>query len=116
MRENVVISENDFKKLSLNFRRVASRFLNCNFQDYLDCLKRFLLFIEDSQTINEFIQKNNTTNYDIEKIIEEREFQEKFKLPIRESEESSFIYQMVKCISNNELDIFNIAYGYSGSN
>ncbi len=116
MSENVISVEKEFKKLSLNFRRVASRFLNCNFQEYQDCLKRFLLFIEESPTINQFIQENNTTQFNVQKIIGEKEFNEKFKLPIRESEEIAFIYQMLNFISENELDIMNIAYGYGGSN
>lgn len=116
MSENVSSIEKEFQKLSLNFRRVASRFLNCNFQEYQECLKRFLLFIEESPTINQFIQENNTIQFNIQKIIGEKEFHGKFKLPIRESEEIAFIYQMLDYISENELDIMNIAYGYGGSN
>ncbi|MGI2851614.1 hypothetical protein ACRS6Y_15265 [Bacillus cytotoxicus] len=116
MSESVINMEKEFKKLSLNFRRVASRFLNCNFQEYEDCLKRFLLFIEESPTINGFIQENNTTKFNIQQIIKEKEFNEKFKLPVRESEEIAFIYQMLNFISENELDIMNIAFGYGGSN
>ncbi|MCJ7843566.1 hypothetical protein MUB24_22355 [Lederbergia sp. NSJ-179] len=116
MRGDVASMEKEFKKLSLNFRRVASRFLNCNFQEYQECLKRFLFFIDDSPVIKEFIQENNTTQFDIKKIIQEKEFHAKFKLPVREQEEIAFIYQMLNYISENELDIMNIAYGYGGSN
>ncbi|WP_233880306.1 hypothetical protein [Virgibacillus halodenitrificans] len=116
MSENGTSIEKEFQKLSLNFRRVASRFLNCSFQEYQECLKRFLLFIEESPTINHFIQENNTVQFNIQKIIEEKEFHGKFKLPIRESEEIAFIYQMLNYISDNDLDIMGITFGYSGSN
>lgn len=110
------MTENEFQKLSLNFRRVASRFLNANFQDYQDSLKRFLIFIEDSPTISEFIQDNNTKTFDIEQVISARGYHDKFKLPIRESEEIAFVYQMLNYISDNNLDITGIAFGYSSSN
>ncbi|EFV71665.1 hypothetical protein HMPREF1012_02304 [Bacillus sp. BT1B_CT2] len=116
MTENVASLEKEIKKLSLNFRRVASRFLNCNFQDYHDCLKRFLLFIEESPVIYEFIQANNMIRFDIEQVIKGKGFQKKFRLPIRESEEIAFIYQMLNYISDNELDIANISFGYGSSN
>ncbi|QHE52783.1 hypothetical protein [Pontibacillus sp. HMF3514] len=113
---NEALTEKEFQKLSLSFRRVASRFLNCNFQDYNENLKRFLLFIEESPTINDFIQENNVEEFDIEKEIQEKGYHDRYQLPIRESEEIAFIYQMLKYISDNQLDILSIAYGYGSSN
>lgn len=110
------LTEQEFQKLSLNFRRVASRFLNTKFDDYQDSLKRFLIFIEDSPTISEFIQENNTKTFDIEKVIEARGYHDRFKLPIRESDEIAFVYQMLRFISDNERDIIGLTFGYSSSN
>ncbi len=78
-------------------------------------LKRYLLFIEESPTINEFIQENNVKEFNIEKILAEKEFHDQFQLPIRESEEIAFIYQLLNYISHNNLDIVNISYGYGSS-
>lgn len=109
------MTEKEYQKLSINFRKVASRFLKCNFHEYQDSLKRFLIFIEDSPTINTFIQENNVEEFNIKKIIEERNLNQKFKLPIRKSEEIAFVYQMLNYISENDLDIRSIAFGYSSS-
>lgn len=109
------MSEKEFQKLSLNFRKVASRFLRCSFQAYHENLRRFLLFIEESPTVNEFIQKNNVKVFNMKKILEEREIQSRFQLPIRESEEIAYIYQMLNYISKNNLDIVGVSYGYGSS-
>lgn len=113
MREN--LSEKDFKKLSLNFRNVASRFLRGNFQSYHENLKRFLIFIDESPIIYEFIQENNDKTFNIEEIIKKREHNNRLQLPIRDSEEIAFVYQMLNYISQHNLDIVGISYGYGGS-
>ncbi|WP_010530039.1 hypothetical protein [Lentibacillus jeotgali] len=110
-----MLTDKEFQKLSLSFRKVASRFLKCSFQAYHENLERFLLFIEESPTINEFIQENNVKEFNMEKILEEQGFQTQFQLPIRESDEIAFIYQMLNYISKNNLDIVGISYGYGGS-
>lgn len=115
MKVNVSLSEKEFKKTSLNFRRVASRFLNCNFQDYEDSLKRFLFFIDETSIINVFIQDNNTKKFNIEKMFETKMHHQKFRMLIKENEEIAFIYQLLNYISEHELDIVNISYGYGNS-
>ncbi|MEH7221367.1 hypothetical protein V7107_29330, partial [Bacillus toyonensis] len=69
MNQETTLTEIDYKKLSLNFRRVASRFLKTNYSEADDNLERFLLFIEESPVIFKFIQENNTVNYDIKDVI-----------------------------------------------
>lgn len=109
------MSEKEFQKISLNFRKVASRFLKSDFQAFNENLKRFLLFVEESSIINEFIQENNIKDFDIKKTLDERGYNSRFQLPIRESEEIAFIYQLLNFISKNNLDISSISYGYGNS-
>ncbi|WP_370458011.1 hypothetical protein [Thalassobacillus sp. CUG 92003] len=110
-----MLTEKEYEKLSISFRKLASRFLNCNFQNYHENLKRFLLFIEESPTINEFIKENNVKEFDMEKVFEKEGHHVRYELPIRESEEIAFIYQMLNYISDNELDILGVSYGYGSS-
>lgn len=110
-----MLTENEFKKLSINFRRVASRLLRCPFDEYQESLAKFLLFIEESPIISKFIEENNTTKFNIKQTLAQREFFGKFKLPIQKSEEIAFIYQLLKYISENELDIGNLSLGYGGA-
>lgn len=105
--------EKEYKKLSVNFRRVASRFIRSHFREANDNLARFLNFIEESPVINEFIQENNIEQFGIEDIIRRRGYNDKFKLPVRESDEIAFIYQLLKYIQVNDLDYSNIAMGYN---
>ncbi|MEM5635570.1 hypothetical protein AAHB65_02265 [Bacillus toyonensis] len=108
MSPELQLTENDYKKLSLNFRKVASRFLQTNFTEANDNLERFLIFIEESPVILQFIQNNNTIEYNIKNIIENTEDHDKYKLPVRTSEEIAFIYQFLKYIFANDIKYFNI--------
>uniref|UniRef100_UPI00402A7B64 hypothetical protein n=1 Tax=Bacillus sp. DX2.2 TaxID=3073452 RepID=UPI00402A7B64 len=113
MNQEIVLAESEYKKLSLNFRNVASRFLKTNFSEASDNLERFLVFIEDSPVIFKFIQENSKVEYDIENIINARGYNDKFKLPVRASEEIAFIYQLLKYIFSNKVDYISISMGYN---
>ncbi|PGX11828.1 hypothetical protein [Bacillus sp. AFS033286] len=108
MSPELQLTENDYKKLSLNFRKVASRFLQTNFTEANDNLERFLIFIEESPVILQFIQYNNTVEYNIKNIIENTEYHDKYKLPVRTSEEIAFVYQFLKYIFANDIKYFDI--------
>lgn len=116
MSQRTELTESEYKKLSLSFRKVASRFLKTNFSEASDNLERFLVFIEDSPVIFEFIQENNTVEYDIENILNARGYNDKFKLPVRESEEIAFIYQLLKYTFSNQVDYISISFGYNSGN
>jgi hypothetical protein len=109
----IELTEKEYKKISLNFRRVASRFLRTDFREANDNMERFLAFIEDSPVINGFIQENNMKQFDIEDIIRNRSYNDKYKLPIQDSEEIAFIYQMLKHIQAADRDFYSVAMGYS---
>ncbi|WP_282141255.1 hypothetical protein [Cytobacillus oceanisediminis] len=113
MDQEFKFDEKEYKKLSVSFRRVASRFIRSHFRESNDNLARFLIFIEESPVIYEFIQENNVKQFDIEDIIQRRGYNDKFKLPVRESEEIAFIYQLLKHIQVNDIDYVNIAMGYN---
>ncbi|OOR21738.1 hypothetical protein [Bacillus cereus] len=108
MKQEITLTEIDYKKLSLNFRKVASRFLKTNYSEADDNLERFLLFIEESPVILKFILENNTVKYDIEEVIQSRGYRDKYKLPVRASEEIAFIYQLLKYVFSNEIKYWDI--------
>lgn len=116
MSEKTALTEQEYKKVSLNFRKIASRFLRTNFQEADDNLDRFLLFIEETPVINKFIEENNTKKYEIEKLIDARYYNQKFKLPVRTSDEIAFIYQLLKGISESERTYLDVAMGYKDGN
>ncbi|PGY11131.1 hypothetical protein [Bacillus sp. AFS031507] len=112
MTQEVELTEKEYRKLSLNFRKVASRFLNSDVNDAKDNLDRFLIFIEECPTINDFIYRNNQVTFDIEEILNKRNFRELIKLPIRTSEEIAFIFQLLNYISLNEISYHALVIGY----
>lgn len=109
------MTEQEYKKLSLSFRQVASRLLNTNFQEANVNLERFLLFIEDTPIISSFIAENNTKKFDIESIVKAQDFYDKYELPVRVSDEIAFIYQLLNYIHNSGNRYVNFTYAY-GSN
>ncbi|MDZ5712783.1 hypothetical protein [Jeotgalibacillus haloalkalitolerans] len=112
MSQDVKLDEKEYQKLSLHFRNVASRFLNSNIDDAPDNLERFLIFIEDSPIINEFIHENNKVTYDIEKVLKSRNYNDQIKLPIRKSEEIAFIFQLINYVSINKFSYYSLVTGY----
>ncbi len=116
MSEKLALTEQEYQKVSLNFRKIASRFLQTDFREADDNLDRFLLFIEESPAIYKFIQENNTKEYEIEELIDAKHYNQKFKLPVRTSDEIAFIYQLLKGISENERTYLDIAIGYNDGN
>jgi hypothetical protein len=116
MSEKLALTEQEYKKVSLNFRKIASRFLQTDFREANDNLDRFLLFIEESPVIYKFIEENNSKKYEIESLIDARHYNEKFKLPVRTSDEIAFIYQLLKGISENERTYLDVVMGYNDGN
>ncbi|MEW5567673.1 hypothetical protein [Rossellomorea marisflavi] len=113
MSQKVELDEKEYKKLSLHFRKVASRFLTTDFREADDNLARFLAFIDDSPIIKDFINKNNVVKYDMEEIVKSREYGQKFKLPVKDSEEIGFIYQLLSHVNETEGSIFSVSIGYN---
>ncbi len=89
--------KNELQKISLDFRTVANRLIRTRQEDGISNLKRFLKHIDSDSIINEFIQEHNYHKFDnIQSIISEYRH---LNHPIpneSESEEISFIYQVLK--------------------
>ncbi|OME95366.1 hypothetical protein BK123_07710 [Paenibacillus lautus] len=56
--------------------------------------KRFIMFIDSEPILSDFISKSHTIDFDMERLIREREY-DKFDIPIEVNEEISFIYQLL---------------------
>jgi hypothetical protein len=112
LNQEIKLSENEYKKISLNFRKVASRYLNSDINHAKDNLDRFLIFIEECSVINQFIFENNRVDFDIEEILSKRGYFDQLKLPIRSSEEIAFIFQLLNYISINNISYHGLITGY----
>jgi hypothetical protein len=114
-----IIDVKEFKLISRQFRRFAGDLLNA--QDTYEAMrlaKRFIMYIDNEPILSDFIRKNNVLEFDMKEIIQSKGIHEKFDIPIKVNEEISFIYQLLKYITENfdRYDTVTRAYAfYSGA-
>jgi hypothetical protein len=93
----VQVTKNELQKLSRDFRTVSARLLRGSRQDGLSNLKRLLRFIEGSAILNDFIQSNQPTQYDIPKVFNTMSScMGGYRLPEVKEEEIALVYQLLK--------------------
>ena len=86
----------EIQDISSNFRNVARRLSRT---DYAQCdanLKRFMSVIDNQELISNFIERHNTCEFDIERIINERDWISPFEISPIMDEEISLEYQLLK--------------------
>ena len=107
------INKKELKILSLNFRSVANRLINCNWQTGMDLLKKFICFIDSNEIISDFIQSNlNPDDFNSKDVRPGVVF---ISTGDTEREEISFTYQFLKYeVETCKTDIYRgFAYGYA---
>jgi len=98
MESEIEITKKDLKKLSLKFRTIASRLLKTRWEEGISNLKRFMNFIETNLIIYDFIQKKQSTIFDIEAIFGGYHYQHNrgYPIPTESEDEIAFTYQLLK--------------------
>lgn len=89
-------SSEEIQNISANFRNVARRLSRT---DYSQCdanLKRFMSVIDNQKIISDFIEQHNIYEFDIKKIVQERDWIGPFEISPVMDEEISLEYQMLK--------------------
>lgn len=113
----MIIDHKEFNITSLKFRNVSSTLLSAtNDTEANRALKKFLHFIDNEPLISDFILRNNLKTFDIRESLEELDFNSKFNIPLDDSEEVAFIYQLLHFVSDNNLRYSTVAVGYGTSN
>lgn len=113
------VSRKDLKIVSRNFRSVSSRLLTCAFEDFNANIKRLYNYIENESIIIEYIKSCIDEEYNIENEINEVSQsygRAVFDQYLTEREEISFTYQLLKYISEKNIDFLKYAMGYAHSN
>jgi len=106
------MSRKDFKKLSLEFRRVSGNLLNCDDDvEAMRLLRIFLKHIDDEAVIADFIEKCIVKDINIEDEIKKSEMQN-YEIPIEKDEEVSFIYNLLRYGANNNIGYRQLSWGY----
>ncbi len=104
----------ELRKLSKNFRIVASRLLKTGYTEAMDNLKIFVSFINTSEVISSFIETNNTRVFDIEHIIKSKGYN-RFPIQHNSRDEIAFTYQLLSYASDNYNQYYQLSNGYSSS-
>jgi hypothetical protein len=102
MESEIEITKKDLKKLSLKFRTIASILLKTRCEEGMSNLKRFMNFIETNLIIYDFIQKQQSTIFDIGSIFGGYQHNRGYPLPTEsEEDEIAFTYQLLKYALKN---------------
>jgi len=112
-----IIDHKEFNITSLKFRNVSSTLLSAtNDTEANRALKKFLHFIDNEPLISDFILRNNIKTFNIREVLEESDYYTKFNIPLDDSEEVAFIYQLLQYVSENNLSYSTVVGGYGTSN
>ncbi|QFG00402.1 hypothetical protein PB01_17215 [Psychrobacillus glaciei] len=112
----MIIDHKGFNITSLKFRDVSSSLLNVTNDVEADrALKKFLYFVNNEPLVYDFIARHNIITFDIKELTENLDYS-KFYIPLDDSEEVAFIYQLLHYVSDNNIRYSSIAFGYGTSN
>lgn len=105
------LTKEELQKISINFRRVSSDFLSCTESSYHRMLKKFLNYVNNTPVIKKFIDDNGVKLYDFTYLKGSSDRIE-FYLPVDNSDEIAYIYQLLTFVSDKEFGIFPLTFMY----
>lgn len=114
------INKKEIKQISRDFRTIANRTLNSDYDTFDNNLKRLINYIESIPIIYDYITSciKDDDNFEIEKDVEEVSNgygDYIFDSPINEEKEVSYTYQILKCITEKNLTFRTYTIPYSSS-
>lgn len=113
------LTKKELKKISRDFRIVASRTINAHYEEINNILKMFISFIDDSELISSYIRSIDVDKMNIENEVNEvlesygRIIFDTGKCP---DEEIVYTYRILKYLVEKKVDIISISMGYGDSN
>ena len=107
------IDKKQLKIISLEFRTIASRLINCHWQTGMDLLRKFILYIDTNEIISDYVQ-----SYVNPDDFKDYKYQTRIvytSMGDSKQEEISFTYQFLKYAADNcKSDIYHsLAWGYA---
>jgi len=107
------IDKKQLKIISLEFRTIANRLINCHWQTGMDLLKKFITYIDTNEIIRDYIQ--SYVNPDDFKDYKYQTGIVYSSMGDSKQEEISFTYQFLKyAVDNCKSDIYrSLAWGYA---
>lgn len=112
----MITSKKELRKISRDFRTYSSRLLNTKYRSEIVDLNKFLNFIENEPLIFDFVRKNNNEIFDIENILRNKSYHDKYPIPVEKDREIAFVYQLLKYAQDKHRDFFSLSFGYGNGN
>ena len=104
------IDKKQLKILSLEFRTIANRLINCNFHTGMDLLRKFIAYIDENEIISDYIQGHVNPD-DFQPVSPRTTFS---SMGDTKQEEISYTYQYLKYALENYNDFYtDMAWGYA---
>jgi hypothetical protein len=113
------INKKELKKISRNFRLKVSRVIQADYREVISIIKMLVDYIDETELIHDYIVSVTKENYNIQKDVESvaksygRNILNTGNTP---EEEVSYIYQLLKHICKNNIDVSVLGMGYTSSN
>lgn len=114
----MAINRIELKKISYEFNRISNRLMKADFHDYSNILGKFLVYIETTRTISDYVNDCGDARYDVESEIKEVSGYSNLILDLgeNESEEVANIYHILKYCYENKVNVSHgLAFSYSSS-
>lgn len=114
------LNRKDLRKIQYDFNSISNRLLQANFNDYTDVLKKFIVYMEGTPIIADYISQCGECDFDLESEVQNVASSYGRKVFITgdtEQEEVRNVYAVLKYAANKNMEIYyGIAFGYSTSN
>ena len=110
------MTKNEIRVISLKYRTLAAQMLKVDSQNDMNYVKMFLDFVTDTAFINAYIVNCHKNNYDFDKIISNKSWNEPFNIPSNTEDMIDFDYQLLRYIVDNKKTLYSVGGAYSNSN
>ena len=110
------MTKKELRKISLQYRTLASQMLKVDAQEELCHIQAFFDFITNNEFLHDYINACHKTEYDFEDIISKQGWNERFVLPAGQNEVVDYVYQLIAFILCGKRQLFAYGMAYSSSN
>lgn len=113
------LNRKELQKIQYDFNSYSNRLLQADINDYIDILTKYLVFLEITPIINDYIQSCGECEIDVESLVHTVQSsygREIFVTGDNEKEEVRNVYAILRyIIDSHQLRIHGIVFGYSAS-
>lgn len=110
------LTKKELKIISYEFRRISNRLLQASYKEMLSVLNIFIDCIEKEKIIYEYVRNCKREGFDVEREVQDvygSYGRSIFSLGVTIEEEVYTVYNILKYILDNKLNVTGLASGYS---